>query len=630
MLGALVLLVAILLPTIWLLGGLALTFRHILQATQRLEAGDLSPRIRLQTSGEFRQMVDSFNRMVDSLSDTRSKLDNYARQLSTRNLQLRLEVEVRRQAEAAMQHSEHRFHAVFDETFEMMALLDPNGSIQEINHTLLSFLHRDRQSVIGVPIWELEMWKQAQGDLASEIQADVQQAKSGKMVRKLLHLKAHDGHPAGHLDFSMKPILEENSSKVSMIIAECHDISDRIQAELALKESEAQFQQAQKMDAIGRLAGGVAHDFNNLLTSILGFSHLVMDTLKPDDPALRDLMEVVASAERARDLTQKLLTFARKKPEHTELINLNTLLRQAEKLIRVSLHEDIEYITRYGEDIGLIEIDAVSMDQIIVNLAVNARDAMPRSGRLYAQTRRVFLDENFCRKYEGSEPGWYAMLSLRDTGYGMSMEVLERAFEPFFTTKEPGSGTGLGLSTVYEIVQQHKGIIIPRSNPGEGTEFQIYFPEVKPASAESEVVKTHVHSQWADLPTGDETILLVEDEEALRKMGVKLISSLGYKVLTAKDGEEGLEVYTRHGNSVDLIVSDVVMPTMSGPEMIRKIKGIRKDLRFIFVSGFTRDKLEKLGATGPDLTVIQKPYSRETLANAIRRHLDGKQEPAAG
>jgi two-component system, cell cycle sensor histidine kinase and response regulator CckA len=470
--------------------------------------------------------------------------------------------------------------------------------------------------------WEMPAWNRASPELRDTLQRAVLSAGRGEQAAFLLELGANATTPATFLDFSVKPVRNDDTGAVAMVIAECHDITSRVHAEMALKESEAQFKQAQKMDAIGRLAGGVAHDFNNLLTSILGFSHLVMDGLKEGETMHRDMMEVIASAERARDLTQKLLTFARKKPEHTERVNMNSLLRNAEKLIRVSLHEDIEYVPKYGDNLGLVEIDAVSIDQIIVNLAVNARDAMPRSGRLYAETKRVYLDDAFCRKYDNAKPGWYAMLSMRDTGYGMSQEVLDRAFEPFFSTKEPGEGTGLGLSTVYGIVQQHKGIIVARSNAGEGAEFQIYFPEVTDPAAVETRRSGISRLEPGQMPTGTETILLVEDEEALRKMGVKLISSLGYKVITAKDGEDGCEVYTRHGKDIDLIVSDVVMPNMSGPEMIRKIKTSRKDIRFIFVSGFTRDKLEKLGATGPDLTVIQKPYSRETLARKIREQLD--------
>jgi PAS domain S-box-containing protein len=610
---------------LWFVGNLSYYLRHLLAAFRRVDAGDLSARLSVRSSAEFRRLQDYFNHMLRSLQESQSALQAYAAEAERRNLQLRQEVEERKRAESAAQQSERKFHAVFDESYETLLLLAEDGTVQAINQTGLRLLARRREETLGQPLWTPAIWGNEEV-VATQLREAFARARTQDVHRMELDLPGDAGRPERVLDLRLKAVKSEEG-RLEWVICEGYDITERVLAQRRLKESEAQVRQAQKMDAIGRLAGGIAHDFNNLLTSILGFGQIVLEGLDETHPCRKDMLEVISSAERAKDLTMKLLTFSRKKADHTHSLNLNSLLRSAEKLIKVSLHEDIEYVPTYDDSIGLIEIDATSMEQIIVNLAVNARDAMPRSGRLYAETTRVLLDEEFCAKWPAVSPGWYVRVSFRDTGYGMSEEILSRIFEPFFTTKEPGEGTGLGLSTVYGIVQQHKGLITCESRPGEGTEFRIFLPEASRVESGPSNAAPVVEERLRDLPTGVETILLVEDEQKVRDLAVKMIRSLGYRVLTAGDGEEGLQVYTQHQEKIALILSDVVMPLMSGPEMVSKIKMARKDLRYLFVSGFTRDQLEKHLSGDRQAVVIQKPYTRQQLAFGIRAILDGTPMP---
>ena len=608
-----------LLINVWFVGNLSFYLRHLLVAFRRVDEGDLSVRMKIDSSAEFRRLQNYFNHMLRSLEETQRKLQDYASELSRKNIQLQQEVDERKRAEASSLHSERKFHAVFDESYEAVFMLAPDGRVLEINHTALQVLGRPRPDTLGRPIWEPAIWAGDEGN-GERLRAAFAKVLTTDLVRMELALAAATPGGTRTFDLCLKTV-KGGDGRLEMVICEGYDITERVEAQRRLKVSEAQVRQAQKMDAIGRLAGGIAHDFNNLLTSILGFGQLVLEGMDNKHPCRKDMLEVISSAERAKDLTMKLLTFSRKKADHAQTINLNTLLRNAEKLIKVSLHEDIEYVPTYGESVGPIEIDATSMEQIVVNLAVNARDAMPRSGRLYSETSRVRLDEEFCAKWPVLTPGWYIKLTFRDTGYGMSEEVQSRIFEPFFTTKEPGEGTGLGLSTVYGIVQQHKGLITCSSRPGEGTEFQIYLPESGEAAGDLPSPAKPAE-ELKELPTGTETILLVEDEQNVRDLAVKMIRSLGYQVLTARDGEDGLQVFTENKDSIDFILSDVVMPMMSGPEMISKIRAARKGIKYLFVSGFTRDKLDKHLSGDRQSVVIQKPYTRQQLAVRIRESLD--------
>ncbi len=378
---------------------------------------------------------------------------------------------------------------------------------------------------------------------------------------------------------------------------------------------EAQLRQAQKMEAIGRLAGGVAHDFNNLLLVIKGFGEMVRDTLSADDPRHPQLTEVLAAADRGRGLTGQLLAFSRRQVLQTTVFDPNAAVRNVEGMVRRLIGEDVAVNLELIPGIGAIRADPNQFEQIVLNLAVNARDAMPQGGRLTFRTRLVDVDEGSQALHGLDRTGRHVMLSVADTGVGMTPEVRARVFEPFFTTKEPGKGTGLGLATVYGIVAQANGGISVYSEPGHGTTFHIYFPQVQ-ATAPATAVPV------AAPRGGDETILLVEDEPAVRAVAAAMLGRLGYHVIVATHADEALLLANQPGVAIDLVLSDVVMPGLDGPALIRKLRERWPDLRAVLMSGYTGDAVTSRGLAESGDPIIQKPFTNAGLADQLRRLLD--------
>lgn len=520
--------------------------------------------------------------------------------------------ESRRGEEAARQQS-HRLWEVFHQLNHPAGFLDTQGMLLDVNASAISLFGQPAEAIRGRNLVELDVL--GGRNLFAE---PLERAAKGETIQFQLDMP-DKGEGPHLLVMSLKPVLNDQN-RVELLILEGHDITERIRAEEALQETFNQFQQSQKMEAIGRLAGGIAHDFNNLLTSILGFSNMALEQISPDEDVYGDLQEVVQAANRAQNLTQKLLALSRKDVPDSHPIDLNQLLIELDNLIKVTLHENLEVIVNLSPQPCIIQVDPTSMEQVILNLAVNARDAMPRSGRLYIETSIETVSAEPTTG-EGLVPGEYVRLSMRDTGYGMEPDVMEHAFEPFFTTKESGQGTGLGLSTVYAIIQQYQGVIRLNSEPGEGTEFVIFLPRIE--HIEQMMLDLPAHSNLPPLPKGTETILLVEDEEGVRRMAIKMIESLGYTLITASDGEEGVRVAETYNQPIDLILTDVVMPNLSGPEMIDRLRLSLGHIPHLYVSGFTMDKLKEHGADESEQLLIRKPYSREMLARRIRSALDG-------
>ena len=388
-------------------------------------------------------------------------------------------------------------------------------------------------------------------------------------------------------------------------IAFVSDISQR-------KQLEDQLMHAQKMEAVGRLAGGVAHDFNNMLTVISGYNRMILDELSPLDPLRGYAEEILKAADRAGALTNQLLAFSRRQIMQPRVINVNAVIEQTEKMLRRLIGEDVELEFGLKPNIGNIRADPGHVEQAIMNLAVNARDAMPLGGRLTIETANVQLDENYAKTHMGVIPGDFVMIAVSDTGIGMDAETKRRIFEPFFTTKEKGKGTGLGLATVYGMVKQAGGDIWVYSEPGRGTTFKLYFPRVTEAV-------TDALTADRESPQGrNETILVVEDEKAVRDLTVRMLQQLGYSVLIASGGAEAMEISASHPQRIALLLTDVVMPNMSGRQLADILAETRPDMKVIYLSGYTENTVIHHGVLDAGMEFLPKPFSREVLAKKIR------------
>jgi PAS domain S-box-containing protein len=389
------------------------------------------------------------------------------------------------------------------------------------------------------------------------------------------------------------------------------------------KMVEEQLRQAQKMDAVGQLAGGVAHDFNNLLTVITSYGQFLLNALPEQDPRRSDAHQITQAAARAASLTRQLLAFSRRQVLQPQVLDLNEVISDMERLLRRVISEDISLVTQFETDIGAVRADRGQIEQVVMNLVVNARDAMPTGGSLAISTRVVHLDASYARRHAGVNPGKHVVIAVRDSGVGMDAATQQRIFEPFFTTKPKGKGTGLGLSTVYGIVRQSGGHIEVRSSVGRGTTFEILLPQVAaavPARAEL--------SLGMALPRGTETVLVVEDEEAVRLIVRRVLESQGYAIIEARDGNDALRVCSERGGDIDLVLSDVIMPGMGGRELARALASSRPTLPILFMSGYNDDG--ELATGGDDRGVLAKPFTSETLARQVREALDRRRPtPAA-
>jgi len=403
-----------------------------------------------------------------------------------------------------------------------------------------------------------------------------------------------------------------------------HEMADRLRTEEALRKSEGQLRQAQKMEAIGRLAGGVAHDFNNMLTAILGHCQLMRLRFSEEDPVLKDAEEIEKAGQRAAALTRQLLAFSRQQVLQPKVLNLNDLVNEMDRMLRRLIGADIDLLTVPDMSIGTIQADPGQIEQVLMNLVVNSRDAMPDGGKITIETSEADLDEIYARSRPGLRPGRYVLLAVSDTGCGMDAETRAQVFEPFFTTKEAGKGTGLGLSTVYGIVKQSDGYVDVYSEPGHGASFKIYFPR---ANAAAEKVRAGWPVEKA--PRGTETILLVEDEDLVRAVVRKSLELYGYCVVTAQDGREALKTLEADVQAFDLIITDIMLPHMRGPELAERASRMSPNSKILFISGYTDKTIIHRGILTAGNAYLQKPFTPETLARKVREVLDGGRSRAA-
>jgi two-component system cell cycle sensor histidine kinase/response regulator CckA len=447
-------------------------------------------------------------------------------------------------------------------------------------------------------------------DLADEMRGTMDQVKAGNRVPQFETTRRRKDGKRIDVAVSLSPV-RDGQGRIVAVSKIAHDITEK-------RRLEEQFRQAQKMEAVGRLAGGVAHDFNNLLTIISGYSEIVEKKLPAGDPVRELVREIRKAGERAAGLTRQLLSFSRKTVLQPGVLDLNVVLADSLKMLGRLVGEDVEVATVLASSLGRVKIDPGQFDQAIVNLAVNARDAMPQGGKLTFETMNIDLDANFCRMNPGSTPGLHVMLAVSDTGSGMSEETRARIFEPFFTTKEPGKGTGLGLAMVYGFIQQSGGHIAVSSELNHGTTFKLYFPQVREAVRES---KSHPGLRL--MPNGAETILLVEDEDGVRALARHVLQMSGYMILEARDGGEALRLAQRHPGPIHLLLTDVVMPGIGGRLVSERLAALKPGVKTLFMSGYTDDAVVRHGILETETHFLQKPYTPAALAQKVREVLDG-------
>jgi PAS domain S-box-containing protein len=429
--------------------------------------------------------------------------------------------------------------------------------------------------------------------------------------------------PAGRRtgEVSVAPIFDQ-SGRCTHLVGAVHDITERQAAEEREAHTETMLRQSQKLEGIGHLAGGVAHDFNNILGVILGYGELMRHQIAEGHPARPRLDLVIQAAQRAAGLTRQLLAFSRKQVMQPKLLDLGVMVGELRRMLERVVGEDLEIVVESAEGLGAVLADPTQIEQVIMNLVVNARDAMPRGGFLTLETANVDFDHAYASTHPPAQAGSFVMLAVSDTGVGMDAETQRRMFEPFFTTKPQGEGTGLGLATVYGIVKQMGGYVWVYSEVGRGTTFKIYLPRVAEAatSAPAPVAAT-------PLPGGHETVLVVEDTESLRDLVRELLEDQGYTVLCANDGEEALALAGNRGVAIDLLLTDVVMPKLSGGDLVRQLRVLRPEIRVLYMSGYTEGAVTRQGVPSDAGSLLEKPFTGQQLATAVRRVLDRARNP---
>jgi len=518
----------------------------------------------------------------------------------------------RKRAEKALVKSETKFQELFNDAPVGYFECDNRGRITSVNRTELEMLGYTLEEMVGQPAWKFVVEQdEARHQMLAKLAGIVPPARGLEWT-----YRRKDGttFPALIED----RLLKDSEGKIIGVRSTIQNISERKQMEKEKTLLEEQFRQSQKMEAMGRLAGGIAHDFNNLLTIIKGYSQLLFADLKKGDPMGRGIEQIQKATQRAADLIRQLLAFSRRQVMEMRVLDLNSLLRELDKMLRRVIGEDIVLVTFLAEDLGRVKADSGQLGQVLMNLVVNARDAMPSGGKLTIETTNMVLDEEYVRTHVELPPGCYVVLSVSDTGVGMTPEVRDRIFEPFFTTKEKDKGTGLGLPTAYGIVKQSGGNILVYSEPGKGTTFKIYLPRVDGPLEEWGGMVV----EGGELPRGKETTLIVEDFEEVRQLAVQVLERQGYKVLEAANGKETLRVCEKYKGQIHLMLTDVVMPGMSGRELAGRIKSLHPEMKVLYTSGYADDTIVHYGVLREGVNYIQKPFTMEGLARKVREVLD--------
>ncbi|MCD6520626.1 MAG: PAS domain S-box protein [Anaerolineae bacterium] len=530
-------------------------------------------------------------------------------ELSALNRQLRRDIAAREKAEQALCEAEQRYRAIFETTGTGMVILDKEGIITLANEEFARMAGYPREEIEGQLSWRQFVHPEDLAKMGEYRQLRLLDPKLAPRSYEFRFLKRQGEVLHALATVSMNP--ETKEAVVSVI-----DISER-------KRIEEQLRQALKMEAVGRLAGGLAHDFNNLLTVINGSAQLILADVPSSTPWRQELEDIYQAGLRAARLVRQLLTFSRQRSREVQVINLNKVLEETSKMLQRLLGEDVALDMRLAPDLGYIRADPNQLEQVIANLAVNARDAMPEGGLLTFETANVPAQQVLLEELAPSVEGrGYVLLSVRDTGIGMSDEVKAHLFEPFFTTKEPGKGTGLGLAMVYGLVRQCGGRIEVESEPGQGSTFRLYFPRVEaPEHVEEDPEEAEA------LPKGREMVLLVEDQDEVRRLTARMLQALGYEVVALSSAEEALRFCDEEEYPlVDLLLTDVIMPEMSGPDLFAQLRQHYPYIRPLFMSGYLGRRAVERVLDQPGMTLLKKPFSLEGLAHAVRQALDGARE----
>ncbi len=516
------------------------------------------------------------------------------------------DVTERKQAEAERTAAEDKLRKVsraVEQSADMVVMTDPNGVIEYANPAFETLTGYKREEAVGRTPRILKSGRQDRA-YYERMWATL---LSGQVFRDVLVNRKKNGD-LFWAEKTITPVLDERG-KVRHFISNDRDITER-------RVLEQQLLHSQKMDAVGQLAGGVAHDFNNLLMVISSYAELLSDSIGGNPKAQHQAAEILKAARRAAGLTRQLLAFSRKQVMSPRVLDLNTVLADIERMLPRLIGENIQVEIRPGASLWMVKADPVQIEQVIMNLAVNARDAMPRGGHLVLETTNAQLDEEYARRHVGTSPGEHVMLAVSDTGCGIPADILPHIFEPFFTTKELGKGTGLGLPTVYGIVKQSGGSVWVYSEVGHGTVFKVYLPR-SVAVAE----KNHDERVAIPPPRGSETILVVEDEEAVRESSSEYLTSRGYTVLQGKNGADALQVLEHFAGKIHLLITDVIMPGMSGAELGKHVGELRPEIRVIYISGYTESTVVQHGIEATS-GFLQKPFSLTALADKVRDVLD--------
>jgi PAS domain S-box-containing protein len=522
----------------------------------------------------------------------------------------------RKKAEEEIRQSQQKLKIHFDHTPLAVVEWSPDFRVVEWNPSAERIFGYTREESMGqhghfiVPLQDRELVDQGWADL-------IKPHEAAESTARYSFVHNSNVTKSGRLiscEWYNTPLVDDNG-KVLGVASLAHDVTERVTLEESLRQS-------QKMEAVGRLAGGVAHDFNNLLTVILGYSQILADGAQAGSRLAESTAQIKTAAEKAAGITRQLLAFSRKQVLAPRVMNLNEIVMSLDSLLRRLIGEDIEVLTATANDLGSVKADPSQIEQVIMNLALNSRDAMPQGGKLTLETANATLDEAYARDRQPVLPGRYVMLAVSDTGEGMEVETQLRIFEPFYTTKDVGKGTGLGLSMVYGIVKQSGGYIWVYSEPGRGTTFKIYLPRVdEPAAADG------FDAVSGNVQRGTETVLLVEDDPQLRQLSSSVLAHCGYNVLVANGPEEGLAICRAHQKEIRLLVTDVVMPKMNGRQLAEQVSKIAPDIRVLYISGYTNNAIVHYGVLDPGLWFLPKPFTLSALVSKVREILDA---PAAG